>query len=66
MIIHKKNGYLSKKCLINSFKEGIIKLISLSNNNIMRKNCKKHFQKNYSSKVVSKKYLELYFNILKK
>ena len=65
MIEHKKNGYLSVPFDPDSLKSGIEWVLNSPNYNQLCKNARNKVMHEFDSKVVSKKYIELYEEILK-
>lgn len=65
MINHKKNGYLSAPLDTASLKSGIEWVLNCPNYNELCKNAREKVIQDFNSKVISKKYIQLYEEILK-
>jgi glycosyltransferase involved in cell wall biosynthesis len=65
MIEHKKNGYLSAPFKPDSLKSGIEWVLNSPNYNQLCKNARNKVIHEFDSKVVAKKYIKLYEEILK-
>ncbi len=65
MIEHKKNGYLSAPFKPDSLKSGIEWVLNSPNYNQLCKNARNKVMHEFDSKVVAKKYIKLYEEILK-
>jgi glycosyltransferase involved in cell wall biosynthesis len=65
MIEHKRNGYLSIPFDSDSLKSGIEWVLNSPNYNQLCKNARNKVMHEFDSKVVAKKYIELYEEILK-
>jgi len=64
MIDHKVNGYLAKPYEVEDLSEGISYVISQSNQNNLSANSREKVLNNFDEKLVVKRYLELYENII--
>ena len=65
MIEHKKNGYLAKPYESDSLRLGIEWVLKSKNYNQLCQNSRDKVIREFESKTVSKKYIELYKDILK-
>ena len=66
MIEHKQTGYLAKPYNTTNLAEGIDWIIKNKNYNQLCENSRKKVLKEFDSKVVAEKYIELYKEIIKK
>jgi len=64
MIEHKKNGYLAKPFNTTDLKDGIEWVLNANNYDELCKNAREKVVKEFDSKVVAKKYIELYEKLL--
>jgi len=64
MIEHKKNGYLAKSFDTTDFKNGIEWVLNVNNYDELCKNAREKVIKEFDSKVVAKKYIKLYKDVL--
>ncbi len=67
MIVHKKNGYLAKPFDTKDLKDGIEWILNLDANRYseLSNNARKKVLEEFDSRVVAKKYVELYEKVLK-
>ena len=65
-VIHKKNGWLAKNKDIRDFSAGINWCLKQKNKDRLKKTCRKFCVDNFSDKVVSNSYINLYNKLLKK
>ena len=63
IVDHKKNGYLAKYLNIKDLAKGVDMLSVPRNNTFMSKNIRTKVCKNFSYKIISKKYKEIYEKI---
>lgn len=64
MIKHKYNGYLAKDFDIEDLANGIMWCTSKDNAEILSTNSREYVLSNYTHNIISKKYIELYNNII--
>ena len=64
MIEHKKNGYLAKPFDTTDLKDGIEWVLNANNYDELCKNAREKVLREFDSKVVAKKYIELYKEVL--
>jgi len=65
MIEHKKNGYLAKPFDTTDLKNGIEWVLNADNYDELCKNAREKVVRKFDSKVIAKKYIELYKELLK-
>jgi len=66
MIDHKENGYLAKSYDVMDLSKGINYILDNPDNKVFANNAREKVMSNFDSKIVSKKFIELYNNILSK
>lgn len=64
LIEHKENGYLAKPFIPTDLAEGITWVLNSSNYEVLSKNARYKVIKCFDSKVVAKRYIELYKSVL--
>jgi len=64
MVVHKKNGYLAKPFEIDDLIFGLNYILDNPNKEDFAMNCRRHFDSNYSEKIIVNKLLDLYNRVL--
>ena len=66
-ILHKENGYLCKNKNLNDFTDGINWFLeNESRFSQLGKNAREYIEKNFSNKIIAKKYIDIYKNMMNK